>query len=157
MRVQKVGQRPKAIYFKGEKTPLSNLYETEANNKFKGKHFRSSENAYQYQKCIKHSNPVLASIITNPRCTSRKAIQVGRMVPTNSQWETSKNSLMLALLQEKFLVSQAYRKAVLDSFPKLLVEDTNHPYWGRGKKNEGLNWMGTLHLKIRHTNIFKRK
>ena len=118
---------------------------------------KSSENAYQYHKCIKHGYPVLASTIANPRCTSRKAMQVGRMVPTSNHWDSNKNKLMLDLLQEKFLVSQTYRKAVLDSFPKLLVEDTNHPYWGRGKKNDGLNWMGTLHLKIRHTHLFKRK
>ena len=149
-------RQQKITYFKGETDPLSNLYTTENKLHHRGLTFPSIEHIYQYRKCIRHHHPITAAYILNSKCTSRQAMQLGQGIKTNTYWRKNKHHLMLTLLEEKFVKSQNYRRAVIDSYPSILIENTSHPFWGQGPKGQGLNWMGTLHLQIRHKNFYKQ-
>ena len=74
---------------------------------------------------------------------------IGNAIVTNSSWHTQKVQLMLSLLKKKKAADSNYRKCLIESWPAILVEDTCHNFWGRGKNNKGKNMLGVLHMVIR--------
>ena len=63
---------------------------------------------------------------------------------------------MRDVLERKFNHSAAARNTLLNTGEQVLVEDTNHMQWARGRGGKGENWLGLelMHLRdrIRKTN-----
>ena len=147
------------IYFKGEQHPLSNLFPCTL--VIAGTKYYSSEAAYQAGKvhCILQNETDKArredlirkieAIATsrNPRF----AMNEGQAVNTsnNTTWKKAKRQLMYTILQHKADQCKAYADYLKASSSRTLIEDTNHPYWGKGTNYTGLCMLGILHEKVR--------
>jgi hypothetical protein len=81
--------------------------------------------------------------------TARKAQQIADSIVTDSRWTEMKKDVMYMLLQEKARQCEEYRDDLMRSEDRILVEDTTHEYWGRGRQGHGLNMLGSLHMAIR--------
>ena len=143
------------LLFKGERNPLSNLYRLKKPFIFKGRYFYSTENAYQWQKAKHHGNDYLANRILAE--TSRNAMYLGKSIKTNDSWKTQKAGLMTELVCLKKDTSKEYRDYLLSTTTAILVENTSHPYWGKGFNDKGLNILGVIHTEIRESLFRKLK
>ena len=70
---------------------------------------------------------------------------------TSDDWEAGKAKLMLKLLLLKVENCPQFRQDLLQSFPKVLVENTANEFWGRGAQGTGLNTLGCLLVHVRST------
>ena len=140
-----------SIYFKGPRSPFSNLYRIEDGIDIWGHTFYSVEQAYQWRKAVLHNLHRRAERILT--LTDPYRIKQEGSFKTNDNWEARKSSLMLDLLFLKLESCPQFICALRESFPKLLVEDTANEYWGRGPDNRGLNTLGCLLMHVRGTLI----
>jgi len=136
------------ILFKGKDSPLSNLHIIEEKLVYKGIHFNSSEQAYQWEKCIFHNNHTLANLILEEK-DPYKQMKIGGLIIGNPIWQDKKRDCMREILKFKLIDCETYRAALKESKDSVLIENTNHPFWGRGKSNLGKNNLGALHCEIR--------
>lgn len=148
---QKVG----VLLFKGGKNPLSNLYPIEQPFEHKGNRYISSENAYQWEKAIVHGESEKAKRIV--KATPWKALCIGQSIPTGKRWQINKYRVMTEIVLKKCDKSKSYRDYLMSSTTATLVENTSHPYWGRGRHNTGKNILGVIHSEIRESLLRQRK
>ena len=151
--------RPKTVRaFRGEMDPLSNFYNMDKNKlPYKGKHFSSSEQAYQYTKTILHGEKNLAKEIlqeTNPR----KIKKLGD-IRESVAWNKQKVTILEEILLSKAGCCAEFRAEV--EVPNVVfVEAVQDPFWGSGMPYEetrstkpgkwrGANMMGVLLSRIR--------
>ena len=71
---------------------------------------------------------------------------IAKNLPSSKSWEEGKSSLMYDLMREKYLQCPEYREALRSD--TVFVEDTAHPFWGRGKAGNGKNVLGEIHGEI---------
>jgi len=141
-------EREEIILFKGKNSPLSNLNILEDGLVYKYHKFNCSEQAYQWEKAIYNGKPSIAKRILQ-ETDSYKQMKIGRTIDTNSDWKKNKKDFMREILKFKLINSPRYREALIQSEDKPIVEDTTNEFWGRGKRNTGLNTLGQLHCELR--------
>ena len=135
------------LKFKGTGNTLSNFYPS--NIRVWNMSFASSEHAYQYRKAIEMGFHDTAERIRHAN-TPRQAQLIAEEIKTDDRWAEIKRDVMDLLLREKAKQCPEYRQDLLRSNDQILVEDTNHNYWGRGRNGLGLNMLGNLHMTIRN-------
>lgn len=134
------------VKFRGPRSPFSNFYMTPI--EAWGMHFRSTEHGYAYYKAVAMHEPEKAKeILVAPNARSAKII--GDKVTTNQQWQEDKKSVMYYLLQQKAKQCRKFNKELQATQEQVLIEDTNHEYWGRGNNGNGQNVLGRLLMTIR--------
>ena len=74
---------------------------------------------------------------------------IGRSITTDKTWKVKKYRIMTQVILLKSAKSKVYRDYLASSTNSVLVEDTTHQYWGRGKDNTGKNILGMIHAEIR--------
>jgi ribA/ribD-fused uncharacterized protein len=88
------------------------------------------------------------------KCNSpKRASELGKTknYPIRSDWDEYKIHIMIKALRLKFGKNTEFGSILLQTKDKLLIE--NSPYdnfWGIGKTGEGLNYLGTLLMRIRN-------
>lgn len=65
------------------------------------------------------------------------------------EWDQQKLDIMRECHRRRAKEDSAFVKGLLESGEKELVEDTSHPFWGRGKEGKGQNWQGKLLMELR--------
>eukprot|EP00667_Euglena_gracilis_P009723 EG_transcript_9884 len=106
-----------------------------------------------YQSCKFHGQPGLQELV---RCqpSPAAAAKVGRD-PQNAlaltpDWADRKKSAMAAALLAKFTQRAECRRPLLASGAALLAEySEKDPYWGRGRRSGGANYLGRLLMAVR--------
>ena len=137
-----------SILFKGKESPLSNLYILEQGLIYKDTLFNCSEQAYQWEKCMFYNNLNLAEKILKEK-NPYKQMRLGGLIEGDIEWTNAKIFYMTEILKIKLINSKAYRDALKYSKDNLLIEDTCHEFWGRGKTGNGKNNLGVLHCSLR--------
>ena len=78
-----------------------------------------------------------------------KAMKIGRTVKTNQKWKEKKLDVMKHLILYKAEQCEHFRKELVSSGSKELVENTVNNFWGRGENNHGQNMMGRILMDVR--------
>jgi ribA/ribD-fused uncharacterized protein len=137
----------KVINFRGAKSPFSNFYMTPI--EAWGLQFKSTEHGYAYYKAQEMNEPEKAEeIIRAPNARSAKMI--GDTISTNQKWQENKRSVMYYLLLQKAKQCRKFNLELQASRDNILIEDTEHEYWGRGRSGNGQNILGRLLMTIRN-------
>ena len=134
------------IKFRGAKSPFSNLYMTPIHAW--GIDFKSTEHGYTYYKALTMDEPDKAERILGSK-NAMQAKNIGDTIVTNSKWESIKKNVMYHLLQQKAKQCHRFNEELRSSGDKVLLEDTNHQYWGIGADRNGQNVLGRLLMTIR--------
>ncbi len=71
-----------------------------------------------------------------------------------TDWSLYKHEIMYDLLIVKLKQCHVFRDCLRYSGNDMLIEDTNHEYWARGRSGNGLNMLGKLPIEIR--NLFQQ-
>ena len=139
--------------------PFTNWYP--CNVEFKGHHFESSEQAYQWAKAD-YCKDVAAADKLLYATSMREAKDLGAEVEglMESDWDQKKNDVMEQILRIKFTDNAEMKKMLLDSGNCVLAEAGRDSHWAVGlsinrddifdtKKWRGQNWLGKLLASIR--------
>lgn len=141
--------------FAGKFSKLSNLHPCQI--EVDGQQWNSVEHFIQYQKAKAAEQHDMAIRIRNAE-DATEALQLGKKVPANTQWDNQAEALMEKALIVKFKIPQfnnALRKT-----ESIIGEGTRHPIWGIGHSINhkgafntanwtGRNIMGKLLTKIK--------
>jgi len=139
--------------FKGQYKFLSNFYEKGFT--FKGKHYATSEHAYQAFKSTNEQDHELVRLQLSPRMTKK----YGGEIEIREDWEDIKYNLMLEIVRKKF--KDPYLKNLLEKTEEKYLEETN--WWhdnfygnctcGKDKcKEKGKNYLGKILMIVRKEN-----
>lgn len=134
------------LYFKGSNSPLSNFFPTRLT--VWNMTFKSSEHAYQHKKCVTVGNNSAAANVLQAE-TPLEAKNIGNSVQSNDNWKDIRQGVMYQILKLKSRQCPQFHQFLLQSCDRQLVEDTTHPYWGRGHQGNGLNMLGKLLMMLR--------
>ena len=134
------------VYFRGPTSVFSNFYETPI--AIWGMNFKSSEHAFQYNKCITVGNKNTATNVLKAP-TPLDAKRMGDTVSTNPRWHDIKQGTMLEILKAKSRQCPRFHQELLQSGNRMLIEDTPDSFWGRGPNGQGLNILGKLLTMLR--------
>ena len=135
--------------FKNEYSFLSNFYPHPIY--FNGLLYKTSEHAYQAQKCVKREDMILFTYDITPS----KAKRLGRKLKIRDDWDMIKLDVMKQILIIKFS-DEKLKKLLKDTGDNELVEGNywNDVYWGVDiDTGIGKNNLGKLLMDIR-SNIF---
>ena len=136
------------MYFKGPRTPLSNLFVVSGGLHVWNNNFRSSEHAYQWRKAQIAGDHYRMQKIKDS-ISPFSAMRIGRQVETSTQWYNERESYMWELLQAKAAQCPEFRYTLASTGVRSLVENTNNHYWGRGSDGSGENRLGYLLERLR--------
>ena len=139
-------QNANTLLFRGHKHPLSNFFEVPI--VYNGKHFKTSEAAYQHSKAETMGDHRAASKIVRAK-TGLHAMKIGRKIVTDEQWKENKVEIMEEIIKEKAKASEDVRNTLTQSRSKEIIEDTDHEFWGRGKTGKGKNNLGKIWMALR--------
>ena len=78
-------------------------------------------------------------------------MKMGQKVKNGPLWNSVKVAVMKHLMQTKAQQCERFRIELLNSIGSTLIENTNHPFWARGRDNKGLNMCGVLLEEVRET------
>jgi len=135
-------------YFQGDRDPLSNFYMVQF--QMWGKVFKSLEHAYQWRKAVfLDLDHVAWEIMEASTARDAKRIADQKLNTHGSDWNIFKKDCMYDLLLAKMDQCPQMKTSLLESGHEQIIEDTNHEYWARGSKGQGLNMLGTLLMIIR--------
>ena len=143
--------RPGFVFFCGEDSILSNLSSYPVKYGFSSESgtetFPSSEHAYQCTKGWYHgvSNVFQRMADKSPR----EAMQIASNLHVSEEWKGMRTAVMRRILEEKCRQNPPVRTCLERSGSSILVEDTPHPFWGRGKDGLGENTLGRIWMDIR--------
>ena len=112
--------------------------------------FSSAEQAYQYKKADFLGNDKIANEIMS-KSKSIDCYFTGKQLGRSSRWDSVKYRYMKKILWAKFKCCKPFRRELINTKEATLVEDTPNFYWGRGMHNNGLNTLGLLLMKLRHS------
>ena len=138
--------RERPVLFHGARSPLSNFFPCNLN--IWNMHFRSSEHAYQYKKCIETNNNSAASNVLRTE-TAVEAKRIGDEIGTSQEWQGMQQAIMKEILKAKSQQCPQFVRALVNSNSRPLVEDTPNHFWGRGQLGNGLNTLGNLLENLR--------
>ena len=111
---------------------LSNMYKHDI--AVQDKTFHSSEQAYQYAKCIKlQLNDIANDIMKtdNPFDAKKLTKKIDREL-LKKEWDQDKFHIMMGILQKKAEQCLEFRTALIDSKDKMIYEATRDRIWGCG-------------------------
>lgn len=131
--------------FKNEYNFLSNFYPHPIY--FNGLLYKTSEHAYQAQKCVKREDMILFT----HNITPGKAKRLGRKLKIRDDWDMIKLDVMKQILIIKFS-DEKLKKLLKDTGDNELVEGNywNDAYWGVDiETGIGKNNLGKLLMDIR--------
>ena len=157
---------PTAVMFKSRNNVLCNYYMCEIS--VWGLKFPSAEHAYCWAKCTEFLKPELAEqVIKTEWPTTAKAI--GRQIdcPENSEWYTKRVETMSEILYAKAQSCELFKKTLLSTNGKEIIEATEDRYWGCGldlrraqstktSYHPGINKLGKLLQLLRDKLIVER-
>lgn len=129
--------------FKKQYFFLSNFYNRSV--KYNGVRFRSSECAFQAQKC-----PERMGEFTDIPPNEGKSL--GRKVPLRKDWDRVKDNIMYEIVKEKFTQHEDLKRRLLETGDEELQEgnDWYDTYWGVDiHTGKGLNMLGKILMRIR--------
>ena len=127
-------------YFKGQNDVLSNFYPCSIQHR--GLWFHSTEQLIQYRRArITHSVQRAQEIMEAPDAPTVYAI--AKLLPQTRAWEELKEQVIEEAVQLKLDNCAEFHQELMATTGRI-VEDTPHPYWGRGPDHEGLNRMGLI-------------
>jgi ribA/ribD-fused uncharacterized protein len=138
--------KPDTLLFRGHKHPLSNFFDVPIT--YNGKHFNTSEAAYQHAKAEAMGDHRAASKIIRSK-TGLHAMKIAKSITTDDQWRQGKVKVMEAIIKEKLKSSDLVRNTLTQSGSKEIIEDTDHEFWGRGKTGQGRNQLGKIWIDFR--------
>lgn len=120
---------------------LSNFYEVPV--QYNGLLFRSSEAAFQAQKCPERANEFL-------NLSPDEAKRMGRKINIRSDWESVKDIVMYEIVLAKFSQNEALKKKLIDTGDAFLAEENwwGDKYWGT-VNGVGRNQLGKTLMKVR--------
>lgn len=126
---------------------LSNFYEVPV--QYNGLLFRSSEAAFQAQKCPERANEFL-------NLSPDEAKRMGRKINIRSDWESVKDTVMYEIILAKFSQNEALKKKLIDTGDAFLAEENwwGDKYWGT-VNGVGRNQLGKTLMKVRRELIGK--
>ena len=132
------------VYIAGHRNILSNFYPDSIT--IYGRHFKSREHAYNYQKAIFHNKEQLAEQI-------KKAVHAGKAkhlgsMRTDPGWTNRKVTIMQEIIDTMVKQSDQSRKALLNTGDSIIVEDVPDDFWGRGMDGQGRNMFGKLMMTL---------
>ena len=139
----------KKVYFKGEDSMFSNLssfgvvIEQPWDERMQS--FNSGEEAFQGLKAGVCGNWTLYNDILDRKFTPRQVMFEGKKTWRNEEWEQCQVRIMRQIVRSKIIKHQIIRDALLENHKNSeFVENTPHPFWGRGINNNGKNMLGRL-------------
>ncbi|KAK3091073.1 hypothetical protein FSP39_016955, partial [Pinctada imbricata] len=133
-------------FIEGHLDPLSNFYSMTL---YWNKHrFHSVEQAFQYEKALRHGEKSLASKIDQSRHAGI-AKKLGRQVKLDPRWDMEKERLMYNLLRTKSRQCGEFREKLIESGENQLLENKPDPFWGIGKDGKGMNVLGKMMVELR--------
>lgn len=115
------------IAFQSSVSPLSNLYHCVI--KVDGQTFKSTEHAYQYEKCIHHGLTQLARDVKQ-QPTSYKAMSLCKDVTEDRAWLDKRISVMERLIKHKEDQVPVFRDMLRKSTNHRLIENSWSYFWG---------------------------
>ena len=123
--------------------------------------YKSSEHAYQHAKLDFIDEPTLASAVLSAP-TPKDVKQISNKVPDHSlvDWHDRKVDVMKTILRAKVESCFNFKKALLDSGTRTIVEGTTDSFWGIGMPSHiaastnpdfynGRNTLGLLLMEVR--------
>lgn len=137
------------VYFQGDKHPLSNLYPLKNPLKIYTHEFSTSEAAYQFRKAVNANDFQAADEILHAK-NGWDAMEIGKKVKSCKDWHKQKEDIMKEIITVKSQTCEEYVKCLKESKDATLIENTLHPFWGKGTESSpGKNILGLLHMEIR--------
>jgi ribA/ribD-fused uncharacterized protein len=137
------------IYFKGDQHPLSNLFHINNGIEIFTHKFFCVEAAYHFRHAIHENNYEAANNLLQCK-DAWHAMSIGSNINKSQEWHGLKEMVMEEILQAKLKSCPEYREFLQTHKTSKLVENTEHPFWGRGTyAEEGQNKLGKLHMKLR--------
>ena len=122
---------PNSVVFKHDDDPLSNFFPCKI--EIFDREWSSSEHAYQWAKLNALGYAKKADeIICAPSPKQAKAIAESISHPDIKSWNTKKVSVMKDILAAKWSSCASFRKALMATGTKTIIEGTMDPYWGAG-------------------------
>ena len=132
----------------------------ECSMKFEDIDFISSEHAYQWNACVEELRDDLAEKVIKAK-TPREAKDIASAVKnSDSNWHKIKYEVMERVLNEKANCSEEFRKELIATGTKILIEPRQDLWWGSGlsykmtsttkpSHHPGKSWLGEILMKIR--------
>lgn len=113
--------------------------------------FKTNEHFYQAMK-MKQEKDFIRIIETS---NVYKVKKLGNILSIRDNWTQIKQNVMYYGLQQKFSQNEDLKQKLIDTYPKLLIEENcwNDKYWGI-YRNEGKNILGKMLESIRFSFIF---
>lgn len=127
---------------------LSNFYEVPV--QYNGLLFRSSEAAFQAQKC-----PERAKEFVN--LSPDEAKHMGRRIHIRKDWDEVKDAIMYEIVFAKFEQNPNLKKMLIDTGDAFLAEENwwGDKYWGT-VNGLGRNQLGKTLMKVRQEFVGKK-
>jgi ribA/ribD-fused uncharacterized protein len=142
-------ENARPIRFRGARSSFSNFYASPLT--VWGMNFPTNEHAYNYRKAMEMGKRESAEKIRHA-ATARDAQLIARNdIIADARWKTMKRSVMYELLERKVEQCATFREDLIASQDRLLIEDTAHDYWGRGREGNGQNVLGRLLMTLRES------
>ena len=132
----------------------------ECSMKFEDIDFISPEHAYQWNSCFEELRDDLAEKVIKAK-TPREAKDIASVVKnSDSNWHKIKYEVMERVLNEKADCSEEFRKELIATGTKLLIEPRQDLWWGSGlsykmtsttkpSHHPVKSWLGEILIKIR--------
>lgn len=127
--------------FRGKYFFLSNFYS--ATVKYNGILYQNSEAAFQAQKCPDQAKEF-------SQLTPDQAKHLGRHVSIRPEWDTVKDSIMTAIIIDKFNRHPDLKTRLIETNGEELIEGNTwgDKYWGQ-VNGEGKNMLGKILMQTR--------
>ena len=135
-----VKPRANTRYFKGKNDVLSNFYPCSLHSQ--GLWFHSSEQLIQYRWArIAHCDDLAQEIMEAPDAPT--VYTIAKRIPKTRRWDALKEQIIEEAVQLKLESCPEFFEELMSTTGHI-VEDTPHPYWGRGPDHKGLNRTGLI-------------
>ncbi len=130
--------------FRGENYYLSNFYEVPI--EFQGIKYRSSEAAYQAQKCSTEEERIRFS-----QLSSAEAKRLRDSFKPRQCWDDEKIQIMVEIVRAKFRQNPDLAERLLATGDEPLVERNSwgDTFWGTDMDGNGENMLGRILMLIR--------
>ena len=109
--------------------------------------FPSTEHAYQCTKLWFHGQANVYPKLVNK--SAREAMTVGSKTRVNEEWRRVRTEVMRRILEAKCVQHERVRSYLDQTGSSRLIEDTPHPFWGRGRDGFGENMLGRMWMEVR--------
>jgi ribA/ribD-fused uncharacterized protein len=117
----------------------------------RGRTFRSSEEAYQFQK---PKDPLVAEWLIKAPSQSILAVTAHSLLPfhVKTDWNEVKVGIMKDVVTAKFLQHCELMEKLLGTDDRPLIEASKTDgFWGEGRDGKGKNMLGQILMEVRKT------